>query len=82
MHVLAILALLAPVATGPASDKATLAAKPVCQTMSRVPVQDKRPLRAHPLTAEPNAKQVLTVLRTVDGCTRPVVVREDIGARP
>ena len=33
----------------------------------------------HPLTHEPPAKQVLTVMRSVDGCTRPVVVREEVG---
>ena len=33
----------------------------------------------HPLGQEPPAKQVLTVMRSVDGCVRPVIVREKVG---
>ncbi len=37
---------------------------------------------AHKLTAEPPAKQILGVPRTVDGCARPVTIgpRSDVGA--
>ena len=54
---------------------------PVCQNKTPAPAVRAAPVRVHPLTAEPPARQILTVLRTVDGCTRPVVVREDVGAR-
>lgn len=75
MYIVTILALLAPVAAAGPPD-----AKPVCQNMKMDRVEGTgKSHRAHPLTAEPNAKQILTVLRTVDGCTRPVVIREDIG---
>jgi hypothetical protein len=82
MTLVAILALPAMLAAAPAPERApSLAAKPVCQE-NRVSEAErgKAPVRAHPLTAEPPAKQILTVLRTVDGCTRPVVIREDVGA--
>jgi hypothetical protein len=77
MLIATMLVLLAPVAAASPPD-----AKPVCQEMAMKRVERTgKPLGAHPLTAEPNAKQILTVLRTVDGCTKPVVVREDIGPK-
>jgi hypothetical protein len=82
MVIVAILALPAFVATGPARELSKpVSAKPVCQE-NRLSEAERRPapLRAHPMTAEPPAKQILTVLRTVDGCSRPVVIREDVGA--
>ncbi|GAA0332503.1 hypothetical protein GCM10009087_48390 [Sphingomonas oligophenolica] len=80
MPVLAILALAAA-AAAPAPKPAAPAAKPVCQN-TRIPyaVQRGETPRVHPLSAEPPAALILGVLRTVDGCTRPVVVREDVGA--
>ena len=75
MPIVTILVLLAPVAAASPPD-----VKPVCQNVERGWAEGAgKPLRAHPLTREPNAKQILTVLRTVDGCTKPVVIREDIG---
>ena len=80
MRFLAIIALL-PIAAAPAGPEAAQpAAKLVCQNTDRSLVdRPAGPRNVHPLTAEPNAKQILTVLRTVDGCTNPVIVREDIG---
>ena len=90
MRIVAILALAAIAAApvpkaGPAAEapKAGPAAeaKPVCQNAEVSVADDQAPSpTAHPLTAEPPAKLILGVLRTVDGCTRPVVVREDVGA--
>jgi hypothetical protein len=80
MRIVAILAL-ATIAAAPAPKPAALPqAKPICQNMNRSYADTQAPLIAHPLTAEPPAKLILGVLRTVDGCTRPVVVREDVGA--
>ena len=78
MRIVAILALAA-IAAAPAPKPS--APKPVCQNagMSFTGRQPQRPT-VHPLTAEPPAKLILGVLRTVDGCSRPVVIREDIGA--
>jgi len=81
MPIVAIFAL-AVIAAAPApKPSAPAAAKPVCQNagMSFTGRQPQRPT-VHPLTAEPPAKLILGVLRTVDGCSRPVVIREDIGA--
>ena len=36
-------------------------------------------VRARPLSEMPPAKQILTVIRTIDGCDVPVIVRENIG---
>ena len=56
---------------------------PVCpdaRTQS-VDGQDKVP-RARPLNQMPPAREILTVLRSVDDCSRPVVIRTDIGTKP
>ena len=81
MRIVAILALAAIAAAPAPKPAAKAAAKPVCQNggMSFADGQPAR-LTVHPLTAEPPAKLILGVLRTVDGCSRPVVVREDVGA--
>ncbi|MDB5707755.1 MAG: hypothetical protein JWN66_4871 [Sphingomonas bacterium] len=80
MPIVAILAL-ATVAAAPGPKQATTAAKPVCQNTNRYDAdQQQAPPGAHKLSAEPPAAQILTVLRTVDGCTQPVVIREDVGA--
>jgi len=85
MHIVAIFALAA-IAAAPAPKPAATAAapaqaKPICQN-TRMSFADRQPARltVHPLTAEPPAKLILGVLRTVDGCSRPVVIREDVGA--
>ena len=80
MRIVAILALAA-IAAAPVPKPAAPAAKPVCQNADLSIADGKAGSPAvHPLTAEPPAKLILGVLRTVDGCSRPVVVREDVGA--
>jgi hypothetical protein len=80
MPIVAILALAA-VAAVPVPKQTPTAAKPVCQDSNlRNAELRTAPLGAHRLSAEPPAAQILTVLRTVDGCTSPVVIREDVGA--
>jgi hypothetical protein len=81
MRILAMLGLAA-IAAAPAPERPdATAVKPVCQTVSvqRTELGKAQP-GAHKLTAEPPARQILGVLRTVDGCARPVVIREDVGA--
>jgi len=82
MRIVAILALPVMMAAAPAPERpAPTAVEPVCQNSGLHQVeQRKEPLRAHKLAAEPPAKEILTVLRTIDGCSKPVVVREDVGA--
>jgi hypothetical protein len=81
MRIAVILALAAIAAAPPTKPVATAAAKPVCQNTNMLrAVEQTAPPTAHPLTAEPPAQLILGVLRTVDGCSRPVVIREDVGA--
>jgi len=85
MRIVVILALPVMMAAAPAPDPAPESGnvKPVCQNSAVQKVeQRKTPVGSHRLTAEPPAKQVLTVLRTVDGCSTPVVIREDVGEAP
>ena len=79
MRVVLLLALVATPAV--AADRPGVSpAKPVCQNPTASHVEGKMPRASvHPLGQEPAAKQVLTVMRTVDGCVKPVVVRDDIG---
>ena len=81
MRIVAILALPVMLAAAPVPDRAPVG--PVCQN-SNVQNAEQRnaPVGPHKLTAEPPAKQVLTVLRMVDGCSNPVVIRDDVGAAP
>ena len=81
MRILAMLGLAAVAAAPPPEKPGAPAVKPVCQIVSvqRTELGKTQP-GAHKLTAEPPAKQILGVLRTVDGCTQPVVIREDVGA--
>ncbi|MEO8374276.1 MAG: hypothetical protein ABI471_03560 [Sphingomonas bacterium] len=81
MGIVAILALAAIAAAPVPKPAAPAAAKPVCQKADLSLADGQATVPAvHPLTAEPPAKLILGVLRTVDGCSRPVVVREDVGA--
>ncbi|WP_375270363.1 hypothetical protein [Sphingomonas sp.] len=75
------MSLLLLVALAGAAPAKTLNAKPVCQDMQTRLIAGKRAGGIHPLAHEPNADAVLTVLRSENGCSRPVKVREDIGAR-
>lgn len=43
--------------------------------------QGSEPAKVRKLNEMPPANQVLTVLRSEDGCPKPVVVRRDIGSR-
>ena len=81
MRIVAILALAAIAAAPAPKPAASPVAKPICQnaSMSYTGEPAARPT-VHPLTSEPPAKLILGVLRTVDGCSRPVVIREDVGA--
>lgn len=54
--------------------------KPACQDIQRRVAQSGQGARVHPMTQEPNTQLIQTVLRSENGCTRPVVVRDDIGA--
>ena len=75
------MSLLLLVALAAAVPTKTADAKPLCQDRQTRPIAAARKGSIHPLGQEPNADAVLTVLRSENGCSRPVKVREDIGAR-
>jgi hypothetical protein len=53
----------------------------VCEN-SKIHQADRNvPVRAHPLGQEPGARQEIAVLRSIDGCIKPIVVREDVGGK-
>ena len=74
MLVLAVLLL-----AGPQADTAA-AAKPVCRVATATPAKNDARPAVRPLGREPNATQVLAVLRTEGGCITPVVVSESVGS--
>ena len=79
MRLAAIVALPLLVAAAPV-HRAPKPAQPMCRNTATLNVNDPTPRSAiHPLTAEPPARDVLTVLRTIDGCSRPVVISDRIG---
>jgi hypothetical protein len=72
---LATLVVMAPAQAAPG--------KPICQNDKVRPIdKPSGPARARPLAEEPNARRVLTVVRTLDGCQTPVYVSGEIGSRP
>lgn len=75
---MSLLLLVALVGAAPATS---FDAKPLCQDAQTRPTAGTRAGAIHPLAQEPNADAVLTVLRSENGCSRPVKVREGIGAR-
>ncbi len=56
-------------------------ARLACEDHSTTAAANGKAMSARPLGQEPNARQLLAVVRIVDGCNRPVTVREQIGFR-
>lgn len=73
-----MLGLAAPLVAG--NVQATPAGKKVCPDHFHF-TRSAQPQGAHPLGAEPNAKLILTVHRTENGCLTPLIVRDNIGPR-
>lgn len=65
-----------PPARGPAKANAG-----VCENSTIHQADRNAPVRAHPLGEEPGARQEIAVLRSIDGCIKPIVVREDVGGK-
>lgn len=80
---LAVVALLSATVTAQTAPVTRVAApiKPLCQNTQRWFAQSPTVARVHPMTQEPNASEFLAVLRTERGCSKPVIVREDIGTQ-
>lgn len=74
MRMLACLLPLVAIAAAPATEPGTCPTTKISQADA-----GKRPL-VHPLAQEPGAHQEIAVLRLDEhGCTKPVVVSENIG---
>jgi hypothetical protein len=78
---LSILAF-AVAAASPVAPPADAKAMPACQKLGPTPVHEQKPVRAQKLNELPNADHYLTLLRTEGGCSKPVIVRYDIGGAP
>lgn len=80
MRFIAVLMPLALVAAAPPGDASAI--QPICDK-NAIPRVDTsaRPPRLHVLGDEPPARHILGVVRTIDGCARPTVVRAEIGPR-
>lgn len=51
----------------------------VCENSKIHQADRNAPVRVHPLGEEPGARQEIAVLRSIDGCIKPIIVREDVG---
>ncbi|HWI85950.1 MAG TPA: hypothetical protein VNT42_06455 [Sphingomonas sp.] len=79
---LGILALTAAAAL-PAPSKTDVQIKDeVCQKPGPHMVKEQEGVRAQKLNELPNADQYLTVFRSEGRCSKPVIVRYDIGSAP
>jgi len=57
-------------------------AAPVCQTILPQRVDGRGSAGPRPLSTEPPAKDIAAVLYTEGGCSRPIVIRDEVGAPP
>ncbi|MFA6124698.1 MAG: hypothetical protein WCS75_12210 [Sphingomonas sp.] len=74
------LMLLAPAMIAAAPAARPVAVKPICQHHDALLVGSAPPtVSIHPLGQEAPAQQIAAVLRTVDGCQKPLVVRAEVG---
>ncbi|MEO5865711.1 MAG: hypothetical protein ABIS14_03080 [Sphingomonas sp.] len=77
MFVLAMLIAASSFATTPGKNPL----KPICRNPeARLAKGGDKP-GAHPLAAEPPAKHLYAVARSIDGCNRPVVINDTVGAK-
>jgi hypothetical protein len=59
-----------------------LHAQPVCKDAPPTLVTEGKAGRVQKLNELPNANHYLTVIRKEGGCSKPVIVRYDIGSSP
>lgn len=75
-----MLILTALLLAAPPSDAPPPKTEPVCRRADVTQASGATRPMLHPLGREPNATQVLAVLRTEGGCIKPVVVSDSVGA--
>jgi hypothetical protein len=77
-----ILLALAAAAATPASAAPQVHALPLCKDVTPTPVEGDNSARLRKLNELPNANLYLGVIRKEDGCSKPAIVRYDIGGAP
>ncbi len=55
--------------------------KPACNDHRVTTVKSSKAIGARPLGQEPDAQHIAAVVRTLDGCSRPIVLTENVGFR-
>lgn len=85
MHPMVLIAamLAAPVvaAAGQVPDQSETPAAhaAACENAANIRAGTGKSFGIRPLDQEPDARQLLAVVRTIDGCNRPIAVRERVG---
>ena len=74
--------MLFAAATASSGHATNNAVKPVCQDRTVELVEARSSSRLQKLNELPNADMVLGVVRTENGCSKPAIVRYDIGSAP
>jgi len=77
--VLASVAMTAAVAAD--TPPVAKAEKPACENHRLLNVQTGKAVGVRPLAQEPDARHLQAVVRTLDGCGRPIVLEENVGIR-
>ncbi|OYY69998.1 hypothetical protein [Sphingomonas sp. 28-63-12] len=79
------IAMAAPAAAAeeqpPEAAVAAPPAGPACEAHAVITAANARPIGIRPLGQEPDARQLLAVVRTLDGCNTPMVVNARVGFR-
>lgn len=70
----------APRATADAPAAAT-PQSPVCENHQGMMASQKPAIGARPLNQEPGARHIKAVVRVIDGCSQPIVLREKVSGR-
>ena len=76
---IATLIALSAGAVTPTAKPAPL--KPICRNPGIVAVDSAKGIGIRPLADAPPAQQIKAVVREIDGCNRPVVVKSEVGVR-
>lgn len=86
LAVMASLAVAVPATVGHAAEPSELAnpakvEKPACNDHRATTVKSGKAIGARRLGQEPDAQHIAAVVRTLDGCSRPIVLTENVGVQ-
>ncbi len=63
------------------ASAATMPQKQVCEDQKWVMASQGAAFGAHPLNQDPDARHIKAVVRVIDGCSQPIVLREKVSGR-